>query len=256
MSASNKSWLMVGGLALVVAGVIYAIKQLNGRSAPPAEIAPATLTSDNSPATRSRTHFPTILRAKPVTEAAPTVSPRYAPRDATLPRSDLVPRDGLVPRDDLQFDKVPVGRYPSPTGLPPSTSPPTTRPPITSPVDRSEVSPSRRDPQAGGAVSPAFSEPTAVDEPSSLPTVSDSESTDVRPAARPTTYVTVAHDSFWNISKLCYGGESRYFKALYFHNRSRILRPDQIPAGIEIETPPPAELLRLYPELCQLGQRN
>jgi len=72
----------------------------------------------------------------------------------------------------------------------------------------------------------------------------------------PTTYVTIDQDSFWNISKLRYGGEGRYFKALYFHNRGRILHPDQIPAGIEIETPTAAELRRLYPDLCQLGQRR
>jgi hypothetical protein len=72
----------------------------------------------------------------------------------------------------------------------------------------------------------------------------------------PTTYVTIALDSFWDISKLRYAGEGRYFKALFIHNRDRISRPDQIPAGIEIETPPAAELLRLYPEHCQLGQRR
>jgi len=240
MSASNKSWLMVGGLAVVAIGVIYATKQLDGRRAPPAEITPGTLTSDNSPEARSRTHFPTILRAKPVTEAAPMVSPRYASRDATLPR------DARLPVDDLPFDAVRAERYPLSTDPPPTTSPPTSRP-----VDNHGVSPSRPDPQEEGTVSPAFSEPPAVHEQSSLPNVSDSESPDVGPANMPTTYVTMAQDSFLNISKLRYDGEGRYFKALYFHNRKRILRPDQIPAGIEIETPSLAELVRLYPDLCQ-----
>jgi nucleoid-associated protein YgaU len=118
------------------------------------------------------------------------------------------------------------------------------------PVDRIEQP--LPDPQrVPDAVPPALPAPAGLAPKSSLP---EAESAEAPPVDMPTTYVTVAKDSFWNISKLRYGGEGRYFKALYFHNRDRILRPDQIPAGIEIRTPPAAELLRLYPEHCQLGQ--
>ena len=240
MIASIKSWLMIGGLVVVVALGFYATKQLDGQRAPPAEITPGTLSSNNSPERQSRTHFPTILRAKPVTEAASTFSPRYAPRDATLPR------DSRLPVDDLQSNTVSAERRPIPTDPPSTTSPATPRP-----VDSDGVSPSGANPQAPGAVSPAFRAPAAVNEPSSLPNVSNLESPDDGAAETPTTYVTMAQDSFWNISKLRYGGEGRYFKALYFHNRKRVERPDQIPAGIEIETPSLAELERLYPDLCR-----
>ena len=253
MSAARISWLKVGGLALLAVGVIYATTKLNRNPAPPAEIAPPPLQNDSNAATQTRTGFPTILRAKPVTDAAPSFSPRYAPHEANLPRDATM-------SPDPQFDPRPTERYRLPTDglLPdplPSTRPATTAGAATSldnvlPVDRNEQ-PIPGPQRLPNAVSPALPAPGGLAPTSSLP---ESEAAQTEPVAVPTTYLTVAQDSFWNISKLRYGGEGRYFKALYFHNRDRILRPDQIPAGIEIKTPPAEELLRLYPELCQLGQ--
>ena len=84
MSASNKSWLMVGGLCLLVAAVVYGTRRINQGPAPTAEIAPTTLTTEPNE-TRTRTHVPTILRAKPITNGGPAASPRYAPRNSTDP---------------------------------------------------------------------------------------------------------------------------------------------------------------------------
>jgi len=260
MSTPQKSWLMVGGLVLAVAGVIYATRQVNGTPAPTAEITPPTPTSEVDPPPRARPHFPTILRAKPVTEAESTASPRYERNDAT------------PPVDDPEFDPVPADGFPAPPRLPPVTGfPPTSREPgthspafseppgigrQTSPTEVSASAPSSSQPTNAG---PAYAGPTDAGPADARPAdlqSSASEPADIEPEGVPRTYVTIAADSFWNISKQRYGGEGRYFKALYYHNRNRILRPDQIPAGIEIETPPLAELQRLYPDLCQPGQRN
>lgn len=301
MSGSNKSWLTLAALVLVVAGVIYATKQLNRRPAPRAEITPTTLTSDAAPPP-SRTHFPTILRAKPVTEAEAASSPRYEPRDT----SDQM--------HDQHFGKRPAASF-----LPPATD----FPPAADGLPNSELPPAgykssiQDNPPTAGSQptetgSPAFREPPQTDDQSSLPDVRDSQSAGNSPAAAspagdiaasdvaasdntaadvsaadisaanlsaadlsaapestqagppqenvsgdmPSRYVTQTEDSFWNISKQRYGGEGRFFKALYYHNRYRILRPDQIPAGIEIDTPPLAELKRLYPDLCRPAQRR
>jgi len=264
MSASKISWLKIGGMTLLAVGVVYATTKLNRSPAPRAEISPATLTSDDSPALQSRTQFPTILRVKPVAEAAPTFSPRYAPRDVTLPTE--------VPRPD----RLPAGNYPLPTNPQPTPVPvtplsvtPLSVTPLSeqpapgssggqsaSPVDHKDPPSAGPNQSTEAAISPTSGEPAAIAAESTLPSATDFEPADLRPADMPTTYITIAQDSFWNISKLRYGGEGRYFKALYFHNRGRILHPDQIPAGIEIETPTAAELRRLYPDLCQLGQRR
>jgi nucleoid-associated protein YgaU len=61
---------------------------------------------------------------------------------------------------------------------------------------------------------------------------------------------TRENDSFWSISERVYG-TGAYYKALYQVNRDRVPLPDRIPAGLEILTPPRAELHRLYPDLCQ-----
>ena len=251
MSASNKSWLMLGGLAIAVAGVIFATKQLDGGPAPTAEIATTTLTRQTSPAAPSRTHFPTILRAKPVTDAEPAASPRYAPRDAPRDAPRAAPRDGTVPLDNPQFNQGPVGNYPLPT----SAAPTTLRQPNGAASPAFSAPPGLSAPPRSGEL-PGSRESPAIDKATTQPDVSALETGRTGATNVPTTYVTMADDSFWKISKRIYGGEGRFFKALYYHNRNRVVRPDQIPAGVEIDTPTLAELQRLYPDLCGLGQRH
>ncbi len=260
MSASNKTWLMLGGLAVVVFGVVFATKRMQLGSAPRAEILPATLTSETGSQAASRTKFPTILRAKPVTDAEQAASPRYTPHGSSRPI------------ENPYFDRGPatsdVNRYglsPATVQQPGAESPAFHGSSATNTLDGENL-PSAADPDEldvpggtnpiqGPPVPPGISNRPLRD-PASFGTVSDSSRDGSSQRRVPATYTTVADDSFWNISKRIYDGEGRYFKALYYHNRNRIERPDRISAGIELDTPPLAELKRLYPDLCGPGQRD
>lgn len=61
-------------------------------------------------------------------------------------------------------------------------------------------------------------------------------------------YVIQPNDSFWTISERVYG-TAKYFQALYEHNRRLCPRPDRLPTGVIIETPPYQALERSYPDL-------
>jgi nucleoid-associated protein YgaU len=61
--------------------------------------------------------------------------------------------------------------------------------------------------------------------------------------------LTVANDSLWTISERAYGN-GLFYQALFALNRDRVLRPDRIAPGIEILTPPLAELRQRFPNLC------
>jgi len=67
--------------------------------------------------------------------------------------------------------------------------------------------------------------------------------------AFPRRLVTDANDSFWSISERAYG-TGTYYRALFRHNRLRVLRPDQLRAGLEIEVPSTSLLRQLYPADC------
>ncbi len=246
MSAANKSWLMVGGLAVVVAAGIFATRQFQEPAAPPAEIRAAAVPSGEEATLAERTQLPTILRAKPVSDTGLSASPRYASQEGSEPQP-------VSP----QFDQGPTRGYPPRAGEPAGTfvaagGPPsgTTSPPVETPPPGDSQQPGTpafpQQPGAGwsikGDADPAATQPR-------LPVHAG-------PARHATTYVTRADDSFWYISKRVYDGQGRYFKALYYHNRDRIERPDKIPAGIEIETPPLADLQRRYPDLCGIGPTN
>ncbi|MBC8354212.1 MAG: hypothetical protein H8E66_19640 [Planctomycetes bacterium] len=61
--------------------------------------------------------------------------------------------------------------------------------------------------------------------------------------------LTGPEDSFWSISEQVYR-DGTYYRALFRHNESKVLRPDQLRAGIEIRTPPIGALRELYPADC------
>ena len=63
------------------------------------------------------------------------------------------------------------------------------------------------------------------------------------------THRTGADESLWSIS-LAYYGRGSYFRALYEHNRRRIVRPDQLEPNVLIEIPSTGELRHWYPALC------
>jgi hypothetical protein len=60
--------------------------------------------------------------------------------------------------------------------------------------------------------------------------------------------VAAPGDSFWTISQRVYGAAD-FYKALYHHHRARVRRAGNLPVGAKVETPPAADLQRLYPEL-------
>jgi nucleoid-associated protein YgaU len=63
------------------------------------------------------------------------------------------------------------------------------------------------------------------------------------------THRTTTDESLWSIS-LAYYGRGSYFRALYEHNRRRIVRPDQLEPNVLIEIPSTEELRHWYPALC------
>ncbi len=58
--------------------------------------------------------------------------------------------------------------------------------------------------------------------------------------------LTGAEDSFWSISEAVYGSGA-YYRALFRHNETKVLRPDQLRAGVQVRTPPLEVLRELYP---------
>jgi hypothetical protein len=64
--------------------------------------------------------------------------------------------------------------------------------------------------------------------------------------------IVAPDDTFWTISQRVYG-TADYYKALYQHNRDRFRRPDRLPIGARVATPPAEELCRLYPQLAPLA---
>jgi nucleoid-associated protein YgaU len=70
--------------------------------------------------------------------------------------------------------------------------------------------------------------------------------TAVVPPQRPEFVLTGADDSFWSISEQVYGSGA-YYRALFRHNESKVLRPDQLRPGIQVNTPPLEVLQKRYP---------
>lgn len=92
--------------------------------------------------------------------------------------------------------------------------------------------------------------PTRLEAPSAYPDKPAGANTATAPSvAGPETTIVAPDDTFWSISERVYG-TADYYKALYHHNRERFRRPDRLPIGAAVDTPPPAELRRLYPALA------
>ncbi len=62
-------------------------------------------------------------------------------------------------------------------------------------------------------------------------------------------YAVQAGDSFWAIAQRTYD-DGRFFRALYEYNRKRVGSFENLGPGITIATPPKAELVKLWPDLC------
>jgi nucleoid-associated protein YgaU len=91
-----------------------------------------------------------------------------------------------------------------------------------------------------------------------LPRRDDAFSDGVRSQDRPRedgTYEVQPNDSYWTISEKVYHSGA-YFKALAEQNRGRAARPDRLPPGLVISTPPVAQLEKDYPDLCPRPNRR
>jgi nucleoid-associated protein YgaU len=71
----------------------------------------------------------------------------------------------------------------------------------------------------------------------------------------PTSYKVEPQDTYWSISKKVYG-TPRFFQALAEHNREKVAHSEQLRPGVELETPPPDELQRLYAKYIPSAGRN
>ncbi len=69
------------------------------------------------------------------------------------------------------------------------------------------------------------------------------------------TYEVQPNDSYWTISERVYGSGA-YFRALAEQNRGKAARPDRLPPGLVISTPPVAQLEKDYPDLCPRPSRR
>ena len=59
--------------------------------------------------------------------------------------------------------------------------------------------------------------------------------------------MTGPEDSFWSISEQVYGSGA-YYRALFRHNETKVLRPDQLQAGVKVRTPSLDVLRERYQE--------
>jgi nucleoid-associated protein YgaU len=68
-------------------------------------------------------------------------------------------------------------------------------------------------------------------------------------------YEVQPNDSYWTISERVYGSGA-YFRALAEQNRGKAARPDRLPPGLVISTPPVAQLEKDFPDLCPRPNRR
>ncbi len=72
------------------------------------------------------------------------------------------------------------------------------------------------------------------------------------PSPRSPVYLVEQTDTYWSISKKLYG-TPRFFQALAEHNRDRVPQPEQLRAGVELQTPPAEELVEQYARFIPAG---
>jgi hypothetical protein len=207
---------------------------------------------------------PTILRAKPdggEAEASPTSSPRPWKHTGTADGAAGSRQTQLFPTGTTFINP---GWFDGPappadtSGMPPESKKNALTPGSASPNECS--SDSAAPPDSSGAPSPSQAWPDQASyhvpvPPARQSTPSPAGDYPVSPAVPPRQLLTEPNDSFWLMSQRVYGS-GQYYKALFEHNRQRVASPDQIDAGIEIDTPPLDELRALYPQLFRDSGRS
>ncbi|MFV1968073.1 MAG: LysM peptidoglycan-binding domain-containing protein [Pirellulaceae bacterium] len=228
---------LLAAILVILAFAVGQLRQQGGGYPPPASVSGNASTSNAHPASSQRVRQqPTILQARPALDAN-GFRPNASPRNGELPESaestlPQRPSDNLLPSPAHVPDTPP--RAPDPT-FQGESWPVSQKLGIPSPFQLDQL---------GAGRVPAESSVDGMP-PTALPSVVRPPVPNQRPASIPAT----EHDSFWNISLRVYG-VGDYYKALYYHNRERVRRPDMIQPGLAIVTPSPDELRRLYPHLC------
>ncbi len=76
-----------------------------------------------------------------------------------------------------------------------------------------------------------------------------------QPSNSPGKYIVKHGDSYWSIAQELYG-DGRFFRALFEHNRSRLVEFENLDAGTEINAPAVDLLIIRYPDLCPPDRVN
>lgn len=226
-------------LVVLAAALVQLRQRLGAPPAPPASLSGPQDESWQTAAPKTRlTRQPTILQARPApaeNSPAEPSSPRYwGTTGADLPQPTEQPPEAFFPIGHalsgraLEYPDAELGRREL-------ARVPDARRTLPAPAGSQAAEPQQ-------PVSDNLRSPPPPGELASLP--APAAQPEIPPCIR-----TEPGDSLWKISERLYGA-GIYYRALYVHNRDRIPRPDQIPAGIEILTPSPAELRSLYPDLC------
>ncbi len=174
---------------------------------------------------------------------------------AEVPTSvDPVPEDNSIP-DAGNLSNAPV-QFGTPTE-PGSPDEPQPRALDAGPTEAVEVSPrmvEAREEEEAPAETPREPEPRQPIVQAQVPRDRYADSRPVAAAVEPVVtengkYTVQPGDSLSSISEKVYGN-SRYFKALYEHNRTKLPHADRLTVGTVIATPPVSLLEQNYPTLC------
>jgi len=162
----------------------------------------------------AKTPTPRVLQAKPITPGTLEVSP--------VPPHSSNDNSSITPVSPADLAPLPIETEDNP------------------PLDSSQ----NADPSERGEL-PRMEEPGERDATPPADAHTDTNT------SLPRKTVTKANDSFWSIAERAYGdGGGVYYRALFRHNRTQVLRPDQLRAGITLEVPPIELLKQLYPDDC------
>ena len=122
-------------------------------------------------------------------------------------------------------------------------------PPIAAPSSP-PVSSFEQPPSPGEIADPTLNRiPTGTDDQDKQPEFPPGVTAISPTPLEPGTMIIGPGDTFFTIARSVYNNGD-YYKALYQHNRDRYRRPDRLPIGGKVLTPPVEDLHRLFPNLC------
>ncbi len=211
-------------LVTCVIGALLAVLGLKRKFAPNNDQALLSQPSEDVevklPITKKAETQPKVLQARPSTGQGPAI---VSPTSPTYTNQSPATQSPVRSPDD----QIPVS--------PISISAPST----VAPLDPPDLIPGSE--STGSNVSANIS-----DETNEEPAVIKTAKVPVAPKPLPEYVLTGPEDSFWSISEQVYGSGA-YYKALFRHNETKVLRPDQLRAGVKVRTPSLDVLRERYP---------